>query len=72
MEVQGEAPDRTKVKRRKAHGPGESCPPAANPYPSVRVMGSGDGAGAKFRVLTQGGLSASAQGGNQEGMNNEW
>lgn len=60
MEVVGEMPNRTKVKRRKACDPWVSQPPVAKP--DIRMAGRAywRRVGRKFRVLTRGELSVSA------------
>ncbi len=60
MEAVGAAPNRAKAKCRKALRPvGEPACGGEARYPSG-VARSGNGVGAKFRVLTRGDLSASA------------
>lgn len=62
MEVIGAMPNRAKAKRRKAHDPWVSRPTAAKPDLRREGVRIGDGIGTKFCGLTQGGLSASADG----------
>jgi hypothetical protein len=75
VEVLGEVRNRTKVKRRKAHGVEVSCPPAVMPDIRRCVMGSGDGIARSSTVLP--GESSRLPrreivSGNQEGRKDEW
>lgn len=62
VEVDGAVPIRAKAKRRKACVLRVSWPLAVKPDFRWAGARSGDGDGTKFCVLTQGDLSASAEG----------
>ena len=60
VEVLGEVPNRAKAKCRKALGTEGELAASSEPISVGAVQGIGTGVGTKFRVLTRGGLWASA------------